>query len=109
MRISDWSSDVCSSDLVRRRPARSPGSLACRRAELPRARRPHAAAAAGGGGVALGRGGPGAALGRREPLRHESSDERRVEKACVSPCRSRRSPSYYQNKPTFHSITLVLI
>src|SRR3546814_10726923 len=66
MRISDWSSDVCSSDLA----ARQEGS----------------------GGAAVGdgaRGVPGAAQAARVDGR---SEERRVGKECVSTCRSRWSP-----------------
>src|SRR3546814_9387206 len=78
MRISDWSSDVCSSDLL---------CLACRDARR----------APGDGQRAVGA--QGAADGRycedhlaadREP-RHRS-EERRVGKECVSTCRSRWSP-----------------
>src|SRR3546814_6541622 len=86
MRISDWSSDVCSSDLP---------ELVVADAE----RRPHEAEGA---------------LGRRQPVRpvilhgesgqrrdHQAvpvgqhlvrSEERRVGKACVSTCRSRWCP-----------------
>src|SRR3546814_10113223 len=82
MRISDWSSDVCSSDLGRRAQAR--------------AGRP-------GGG----RGGPPqrAAPGSQAPERDAAADrldlrgarpgrseERRVGEECVSTCRSRWSP-----------------
>src|SRR3546814_2606224 len=65
MRISDWSSDVCSSDL------------------------PHP------GGLRRGRGGgartalPGECAA---PIRPRRSEERRVGKECVSTCRSRWSP-----------------
>src|SRR3546814_11116140 len=73
MRISDWSSDVCSSDLPcrsRRRASRqgwwapppSGSSRPCRRSPMPR------------------------------------SEERRVGKECVSTCRSRWSP--YHSKKT---------
>src|SRR3546814_1106518 len=64
MRISDWSSDVCSSDLARRR---SPAL----RAE-PRHVRPPPVAAHGDD--------------------RQRSEERRVGKECVSTCRSRWSP-----------------
>src|SRR3546814_17432584 len=87
MRISDWSSDVCSSDLI-----------------LPRTEAPRSAAAPAfvdKGAFAHGRfrtdaaGGPSparlAAAGARR------SEERRVGKACVSTCRSRWSP-YHQKK-----------
>src|SRR3546814_5051174 len=68
MRISDWSSDVCSSDLARSRArGRAQG-------EVERA--------------------PCAADGDRRLLRsaHDRSEERRVGKECVSTCRSRWSP-----------------
>src|SRR3546814_7076949 len=73
MRISDWSSDVCSSDLDRRRHRRRLGV----------------------GGDLRG------AAGAVRPERHhpavpeagrDRSEERRVGKACVSTCRSRWSP-----------------
>src|SRR3546814_18649023 len=92
MRISDWSSDVCSSDL---RTADSPH----RAARDTRAQR-------------------GASTGLRMPLRAatrprrregtpprrtgcacaQRSEERRVGKECVSTCRSRWSPSHYKKK-----------
>src|SRR3546814_15139167 len=75
MRISDWSSDVCSSDL--QRPVALEGEG---RGPLPHslsdARRRRRAAAQ---------------HGRR-------SEERRVGKECVSTCRSRWSPYHYKKK-----------
>src|SRR3546814_1912799 len=65
MRISDWSSDVCSSDLCRRR------------------------------GTHRRRSAPGSPVPRRcVPHHHQCgrSEERRVGKECVSTCRSRWSP-----------------
>src|SRR3546814_5507208 len=72
MRISDWSSDVCSSDLRRAVPVDQHDALARRgdrdaQVLLRRGRR------------------------RRNPLA-ERSEERRVGKECVSTCRSRWSP-----------------
>src|SRR3546814_3366678 len=64
MRISDWSSDVCSSDLHRRR------------ADLVRTARRER--------------GRGQEVRAAEPRRR--SEERRVGKECVSTCRSRWSP-----------------
>src|SRR3546814_7384116 len=67
MRISDWSSDVCSSDLGARRAEKRRHRLARRR---------------------LG-------IGRDRILKIEDqrrSEERRVGKECVSTCRSRWSP-----------------
>src|SRR3546814_10003319 len=71
MRISDWSSDVCSSDLLRlvlvdRREVLRPVELPDR--ELP---------VVGAAGIADV---------------HDRSEERRVGKECVSTCRSRWSP-----------------
>src|SRR3546814_9653979 len=87
MRISDWSSDVCSSDL-RRSPL-----LHDRRSAEPRARR--AVAQEHGVGARrsvstvgfLGLGSMGRGMAAR--LR---SEERRVGKECVSTVRSRWSP-----------------
>src|SRR3546814_4738601 len=69
MRISDWSSDVCSSDLL--------GGVGG-----PRPRLAHQRAR---------RRGAVAADGLREQ-RRTRSEERRVGKECVSTCRSRWSP-----------------
>src|SRR3546814_3581764 len=87
MRISDWSSDVCSSDLgvlvlrlrlgAGRGGDRVPGQgLARGRRGLRRARRE----------------GDGAAVRRRPAGRRGRSEERRVGKECVSTCRSRWAP-----------------
>src|SRR3546814_17747072 len=98
MRISDWSSDVCSSDL--------------RRAVL------FALARAGVGSVTILNRSPlkaagllatfglkGEAVGLDSPLppaallvNASRSEERRVGKACVSPCRSRWSPDTSKKK-----------
>src|SRR3546814_9172323 len=66
MRISDWSSDVCSSDLLGK-----PGAQGADRAALS--------------GTLWRGGGGGADIAHR-------SEERRVGKECVSTCRSRWSP-----------------
>src|SRR3546814_2789395 len=98
MRISDWSSDVCSSDL----PAR--GQQVLRRiAERRAAVRGEIAAPVIGEGEAPrqrvepeGQRLPCGRLSMRRPLsywRHfVRSEERRVGKECVSTCRSRWSP-----------------
>src|SRR3546814_16862838 len=85
MRISDWSSDVCSSDL-----------------SLPRAPVAGAAGAAAGAGAETGAvetGGAGAAFFACAAASTSSlvrrSEERRVGKECVSTCRSRWSPDHY--------------
>src|SRR3546814_14020370 len=92
MRISDWSSDVCSSDLTLAPPGAGhrPGARQGGRpvhdlhvVEAPgRARRLPRRADAG-----LSR------PGRR-------SEERRVGKECVSTCRSRWSPYHYKKNKT---------
>src|SRR3546814_14853243 len=83
MRISDWSSDVCSSDLGRaqdRRPA-------CARNAVP-------AAAMGLLDIEL----VGDVVDV-QPHVDIRSDERRVGKECVSTCRSRWSPYPSQQTP----------
>src|SRR3546814_6509350 len=77
MRISDWSSDVCSSDL--RYCIRTPACSAVRSSPGERWRR-HEAPGPGPGTAQAGHG------DRRR------SEERRVGKECVSTCRSRWSP-----------------
>src|SRR3546814_5757641 len=85
MRISDWSSDVCSSDL----PAGRGGNRA-----RPPGRRLPRAAEHGRLLYRAGRGADGAARtrGPGDELAEARSEERRVGKECVSPCRSRWSP-----------------
>src|SRR3546814_15204077 len=76
MRISDWSSGVCSSDLRRhgiRRRAASYNVKLSKQAGRHEARDPHEDAASG-----------------------NRSEERRVGKECVSTCRSRWSPYHYK-------------
>src|SRR3546814_17700681 len=83
MRISDWSSDVCSSDLDAARLQLAPA--VDRRGRLVRTGRP---------------------LGRRVGFRRRElprialslprSEERRVGKECVSTCRSRWAPYHYK-------------
>src|SRR3546814_11465799 len=86
MRISDWSSDVCSSDLLRHRNAecgREPPQRlygADRKLQrLPSAR----------GGTRYGPDRPGP---------RPRSEARRVGKECGSTCRSRWSPDHEKNK-----------
>src|SRR3546814_4278672 len=91
MRISDWSSDVCSSDLLNIRQIECPVYVVCFRQDG-------------------GRGPAGLSVNSAEtdasphafpatifslnchPARCSRSEERRVGKACVSTCRSRWSP-----------------
>src|SRR3546814_4671343 len=83
MRISDWSSDVCSSDL---RPVDRARRLQRRRAETESMRM--------GGGLTYHA--TGRAVSRDGYVVHlrpmERSEERRVGKECDSTCRSRWSP-----------------
>src|SRR3546814_20191015 len=86
MRISDWSSDVCSSDL----PVGhiGPSRFADRRsAHAARQNRTDTAAQ-----PAVHGGRPDAGDG------HARSEERRVGKECVNTCRSRWSPYHYKKK-----------
>src|SRR3546814_17687038 len=85
MRISDWSSDVCSSDLwsqTRQRPLPTQGRRYCY---------PFSASALSMIPAPIGP--------RRFPPKRNRSDERRVGKECVSTCRSRWSP-YHSKKKT---------
>src|SRR3546814_13674588 len=98
MRISDWSSDVCSSDLARRRLARHLGYDPVVGDATPYYLY-HPLAPARAADLV-----PGARVIAilRDPVerafshykeRRSRSEERRVGKECVSTCRSRWSPS----------------
>src|SRR3546814_16333877 len=104
MRISDWSSDVCSSDLCRAH-ARLLGAVlargrARRRGQCVRGRRSGTDHAAGPGRAVSRR--TDGRLGLRVCRAHRRlrSEERRVGKECVSTCRSRWSPYHYKKKKT---------
>src|SRR3546814_12181072 len=104
MRISDWSSDVCSSDLA--------VLLVAMRAGIGQSHEDHEAAVrmTDAGRPPLlavdddlvtvedrGRLHVGGVAGRHIRFRHaERSEERRVGKECVSTCRSRWSPCHYR-------------
>src|SRR3546814_9011296 len=88
MRISDWSSDVCSSDLAQPLRAHFPGSLDGER-RSPAHR--HPSRLARHRGAAQGREGDGGGAASR-PRLYLRSEARRVGKECVSTCRSRWSP-----------------
>src|SRR3546814_15026109 len=107
MRIRDWSSDVCSSDLGKTGAGTAAGF---RRNQQPAERKKSPAfrqdAAQRGLGrrtglepVATGRAiaGISTAIGDCRKADRQRSDERRVGKACVSTCRSRWSP-YHSTK-----------
>src|SRR3546814_16726682 len=87
MRISDWSSDVCSSDLGAGPAIGLDAARVHTDARLP--------------------GQPGLAAGAAAPVGAHSgatrSEERRVGKECVSTCRS-RWPPYHKKKNMHHYI-----
>src|SRR3546814_11026771 len=86
MRISDWSSDVCSSDLCDRRWFGSAGL----QVNAP----DHWGPAVCGPATGVGKTPAGGVSGPP----HGRSEERRVGKECVSTCRSRWSPYHSKNK-----------
>src|SRR3546814_18270146 len=96
MRISDWSSDVCSSDLnnhdqggvIGRITWTAAGSDAPSRGDAHLCQKACAQRQFEKSG-----------LSRRRLF---SSEERRVGKECVRTCRSRWSPYHYKNKTTQH-------
>src|SRR3546814_11085952 len=104
MRISNWSSDVCSSDLLHKFRELSVSVLKepDPAFELPPEER-YAASVHGKvskysdvllGGIAEGL----AMLGSQPEPCTNRSEERRVGKECVSTCRSRWSPYHYKKK-----------
>src|SRR3546814_19001260 len=86
MRISDWSSDVCSSDLYRRYRDDFSSDRAQR------------ALFAGTSSCLTDRGADQLRCGRLLSLEQVRSEERRVGKACVRTCRSRVSPTHSKKK-----------
>src|SRR3546814_16360649 len=99
MRISDWSSDVCSSDLAIEQyacGATEQGFAIFALGHVDHDRKVGGGVAARGdrGAGPSGLGGAGANAPRLERVDRvgQRSDERRVGKACVSTCRSRWSP-----------------
>src|SRR3546814_7293015 len=95
LRISDWSSDVCSSDLAPRDGGQHPQDR--RQDERQRRhQRPadHLPAAEGPRQLAA----DGIADAGADHRRQERSEERRVGKECVSTCRSRWSPDLSKKK-----------
>src|SRR3546814_1093077 len=87
MRISDWSSDVCSSDL---RPETDGGNEPGLRPDRRRRSQQVVGAALPGDRTKYG---PEPRTGRGDHVAHRS-EERRVGKECVSTCRSRWSPTH---------------
>src|SRR3546814_20016006 len=89
MRISDWSSDVCSSDLRR---VHQSVEFSARDLHRPGCR------SAGRWQQRAGKTCRRNALDRRPGGTHSRSEERRVGKECFSTCSSRWSPYHYKNK-----------
>src|SRR3546814_8182633 len=85
MRISDWSSDVCSSDLVRPAGRRSERLSFARRATGP-------LLVVAAWAIATSAGWIDPSILPSPSGLVERSEERRVGKECVSTCRSRWSP-----------------
>src|SRR3546814_12261810 len=107
MRISDWSSDVCSSDLPLQPPAEHGGAQGgaldrhqqlhgreADRADADDGADPRRPALRGRAAAGDARGGDRLAPGR--------SEERRVGKECARPCRSRWLP-YHSKKKQMHN------
>src|SRR3546814_19447612 len=100
MRISDWSSDVCSSDLRNGNDWWITERSLERRRRRPQLNDHH---------------GPTSLRKRRflallsKPIGEDSerSEERRVGKACVRPCRSRWSPYHYNKNHNSYKTVLV--
>src|SRR3546814_16176960 len=104
MRISDWSSDVCSSDLPHRR-------LDDRAIAIDREHALDIGAVdldeIDGEGLKIGKGGRASAeiveadsMSIASKLLQHRSEKSRVGKECVSTCRSRWSPNHYKQKTT---------
>src|SRR3546814_14476440 len=95
MRISDWSSDVCSSDLVEAsHPVPDEAGLGAAKRMLALVDGLTAddlvlCLISGGGSSLLPLPAPGLTLADKQAVR---SEERRVGKGCVSTCRSRVAP-----------------
>src|SRR3546814_16569618 len=89
MRISDWSSDVCSSDLGR---------------VGPRHRMSHSQKKKTHTGMRDKMGAFMATAFHLTSANHERSEERRVGKECVSTCRSRWSPYHSKKKRRINMI-----
>src|SRR3546814_5136535 len=87
MRISDWSSDVCSSDLASAAPSRNPPRSDAVNERQQFRGEPHESLV-----PVDPRGSAGRLRRRRKQGRIDRSEERRVGKECVSTCRSRWSP-----------------
>src|SRR3546814_7987564 len=97
MRISDWSSDVCSSDLQKRFEINGHRARPCRQRSSAAVWRRRGAA-----GRASGHQGLRFPCPRPSRSSADRSEERRVGKECVSTCRSRWSPYNSKKKKKQH-------
>src|SRR3546814_3348937 len=95
MRISDWSSDVCSSDLMATDSVVSRRMIDHCAAMALCTDRPNAV---GDKGSSAAKDCNRPKLRLVSPCREARSEERRVGKECVSTCRSRWSPYHYKKK-----------
>src|SRR3546814_19925508 len=92
MRISDWSSDVCSSDLSGKRTSCRHAPTSASRSRITASQSPASFFSTRMSSNPVRNGQAFAAF-----FRLERSEERRVGKECVSTCRSRWSP-YHSKK-----------
>src|SRR3546814_15645247 len=95
MRISDWSSDVCSSDLIM--PTydalvQTEDGLALAKAVFAKAKPGYHPITTGSVQEVIDEAKPAAAAAKPADADEARSEERRVGKECVSTCRSRWSP-----------------
>src|SRR3546814_15775585 len=103
MRISDWSSDVCSSDLIEQRMAEIvKRDLPITREEWPAAKAVEYFKSIGETYKAewvdeIAKRGEAISIYRQGDTWLDRSEERRVGKECVCTCKSRWSP-YHENK-----------
>src|SRR3546814_19993172 len=105
MRISDWSADVCSSDLLHLRVIFDRGEPLFARAIARPARAAEGDMIVDSGGRQVDHDHPGADVAAEmarglERGRDDRSEERRVGKEGVSTCRSRWSPDHSQKQGT---------
>src|SRR3546814_19197108 len=98
LRISDWSSDVCSSDLSRR----------ARRRAMTAHGRSRASRSSSRSAITTWPTTSSTSCSRAPPMRPRS-EERRVGKECVSTCRSRWSQYHYKKNLTDHYCTSIYI
>src|SRR3546814_13436988 len=99
MRISDWSSDVCSSDLSGRLRVGQPVAQATEAAPVVRRRQAHAPGERAAEVARILVAAFGGDRLDRQARGLQRSEERRVGKECVSTCRSRWSPYHSKKKP----------